>query len=264
VDFRLDNELAVNKPETNSYFSIENNPGLQNLKNAAIKLGLTEELSNPSNGVTAWTKNDAATTNSIVYYRSRNYVEIRYPTGINAETVKPEDSFNYVTQFLGFTSFPVSINSNSTTGSSQLLTFSQKYNDKNVLYPTTQIGNASTIRIENGKITEANLYYIGSEAKPLGNLNNISKISNENLSSFQYYVTIKPASNTTGSQLGSEPGVYKQLQFAMKSYKESYTYYYDIKNNSSYLVPSLEVTGNYIDRDNNIGTFTLNVINQAP
>ncbi len=260
-DFFMSSELSVTPKAQNLVLKSDYTFQLSKITDVATKLGLGKLSSNDIRKISLWSTDPFNDKKYIKLDQINGKLDIRYSTGITTEKIDPDKIFDYVNDFLGISPMQSSIIRQTKSANLNIISFKTTYDGKTIFGPPTSDASM-TVTTTDGLITGVETYLLMPEYKEKGELKPITKISQSNLASTNYSIEVLPDRITSTGPLGSEIASVPQFDINVKSQKDIYYYYFDQIENTSFLLPAIQLEGNYIDRKNNSGSFILVVINQ--
>lgn len=247
-----------------NYFYKAESPAIDknNLKNGALKLGLSNEAYNPGKKLTVWTKPgiDDLSGDYIQFDETVNTLDLLVDGGLNSKELEVEEVYPYLVQFFGLNENEVTISENTKFGDTVFLTYQAKLFDKHVYFNG---GNQTfaTVAVTKGKIIQVFIRILPKNFSNAGELKSITEISKETIPSFYYQISVKPQINVGSSNSGTEIGFNPPASFGYRQHENSYMLYTDpVLGNV--LLPVVAVSGVYTDKSDDRGEATLLIVNQ--
>lgn len=261
-DFTLVSDLNLDTLDSNKLYQ-SNDTVYQNIKNAAVKLGLSNEAINTNAKVTTYTPdgvNSLSAEKFIKIDEDKNFISVNYVGGVNNQPLKKDDVYNYLKDLLGLPDYETSISTtNIKDDLNYSLQFSATYNGKKIRFNGTD-DSYIQVYVTGGKILEIYFYYLPQAFTSDSELRQLSKISNDNLSGKYYYLQVFADSFSTSSN-GIEPIVNYPIQINPLKYNDEYLFYKD-RSVGILLIPARTVNINYTDDTLQRGSGTLLIVNQ--
>ena len=236
----------------------------ENIKTAALKLGLSNESRNPTTGITLWTRQgESGNAGNNIYLDERTgYFKVIYDFGINSSPLESKDYMTYINSFFGLYEHETSILSESKLGKANVYTYSVKFMGSQVYFSDADPNYANIISVD-GKIVNLLIYILPGEFLDYLELNPVEKVSRDNILSLNYQVNFEYDAMSNSSVLGSEIVFSPPANIGFRGQKEGYSLFYDT-NQGWLLIPIVIIEGVFTDASSQRGKSYLLVVNQAP
>ena len=262
-DFTLVSEISFEKSNSNKLFKA-GGTDYTNIKNAALKLGMSKESFNTKTKVIVYTPENVNTVTAGKFIKideDLNLVTVNYIGGINNQPVKKDDVYNYLKDLFGLPEYSVEIsNSNVTDEDNFSLTFIAKYDDKKIRFNGVD-DSYLQVYVAKGKIVEVYFSYLPVQFTSDNELKNLEKINKDTIQGKYYYLSVFPTTFQS-SEGGLEPTVNYPIQLNTLKYSDEYLFYKD-RNLGILLIPIRTINVNYTDNLLERGEGVLVVINQS-
>lgn len=235
-------------------------------ENFAKKLGLGNKSYNSQEKLYVW-NNEGDQDSLLQYDEGRMFARLRYYNGINSDIVEVDNSYNYIANLLEVELIDSIRIKADTYNNLTTISFTGSYNGKKV-YSSEAQGVHSVIQMLNGKIISFDMYLIPNNLAEFGTLRPITNVGEVNIENIYHSVLPETeviqagSSDAKGTGSGYLKGPNGKISIVMKSYSPCYYFYVDPENNNTYLLPALDIKGEYIDEKSDKGGVTMVVVNQ--
>lgn len=264
-DFTIANDIDIKSSENNkSYKAIGLNKYYENIKTGALKLGLSNEESNQTTGITQWSKVGSNNIYSEYVYldRAEGYVRVTYANGMNSDALGSDNYISFINDFFGLPNHEVAILSNQRIDSYTNINYSVKIQGREVYF-----GDGDNvylnIGIVDGKIVKVFFYILPEEFTEYLELDPITKVNKDNIQTYYYKVKLQLENASGRSDLGVEYSVATPANIGFRGQTEGYSLFYDT-NQGWLLLPIVVIDGVFTDASSQRGKSYLLVVNQAP
>jgi hypothetical protein len=239
------------------------NSGIESVKNAALKLGLSKEIPNVNTKITKWVKDDenVRALNSVTLDNIKGTVNVFYENGINEKPLESEDYLNYLKSFFGFPDmYEIYLISKETQQDSEFLNYGVKWQEKDIYFD--QADNIFlSVTIVNKKIISVFFHLLPTEITDFKKLKPIDRVTKDNIASYYYQLSLKPEEIQSASEYGSETIVVPPVKVGLRGQKDAYILFND-PTLSWLLIPVIDFNGVFLDANNQKGSASLLIVNQ--
>lgn len=258
----VSDELTIDKSDNNFVMKPSPQIDIQNIKNGALKLGLSNEAENESLGLTVWTKPGVnnALGDRVMFDTRKQILRVNYANGINSENLDSDKAYDFLTDFFGLPKHEVTIVKNFKVGGANSVSYQVKLFGRPVFFNLAD-PNFSEVGIKDGKVVQFFIYLLPKDFSRGFELKSLSKVSKENISGLYAQANFKPDNPTGGSEFGSEFLFASPATVGFREYKHGYIYFRDSVL-GPVLIPTINISGVYTDANGERGEAILIVVNQ--
>lgn len=227
----------------------------------ANQLGLALEEANVFTEVYYWSKTIDKSSNTIKLDENLRSFSISYPLGINDTQVADADVYGFVRDFFGLKIIDGELlEASDPVNGAKTLSFKAKLNGTEIFYGKAEEIFASAV-VNNGKIVSANIKLVPSQLTKNLELKPVTLISPNNINNYRYVVEFEKLQIASRDDYTVNLPFGENTRVILKEYKSAFYNYYDSEG-STYILPAIEVRGEYIDDNNNKGNVRIILINQ--
>jgi hypothetical protein len=264
TDFTLDNDLKIKVPDDNSLFLNGNTISSSGLRNSAFRLELTQENSNVTTGIYAFSKTQNLNSNSLILDTKKGTLTLFHDKGIDVTNKTQNDYYKAVSDYFSLGSMEIESINKIGTSNGDTYTYKVSYQGKPVFFEGSS-REAAIITVRNNTVTDVFLHVIPSgqfakdrELKP------ITLVNNKIFRDLNYSASAEPDAIRSTSEYGSEAVDSNFYNVKLTGYKDCYYYYFEQSGEKTMLLPAVEVNNDYVARDFSKGKLNLIIINQDP
>lgn len=264
IDYTWVSNEATVEPQTDNFVYKPKIEITRNIiRQAASKLGLSNESHNAERKFTAWTKEgvNELFKDYITFDEFSYKLNLRFAEGLNKQPLEDREIYPFIAEFLGIPKHEVVIVENSKFDVYNTITYQVKLFGKIVNFDKADQYFA-TVGLANGKIVQLFTYVLPFEYEKDVELKPLTKISSQNLSSLYVQANFKSEVPTGASAYGSEFSFRSPARVGYRKHDFEYIYF---KNSDEFLlIPVIKITGVYTDAAGQRGEAILIIVNQEP
>ncbi len=262
TDFVLRNTLEIDTELQNTLFKHSGAVNPSPYRQVAQKLALSKESSNEYTGLYFWNTQDEDPYRYMNINVKTGTLELRYRGGFHEDTLEVDEVYAYIQDFFRVELYDVYLDKTVESGNTQTLLFKATHEDKTV-YTKPGADTFGVVTLINGKITSIVLHgLMPQEFELVGELEPVEEISPSAIARLQYLLYVYPDQASSQSSMGAEAIASGRVDINMTGYSQALLFFQDSVAGESYLLPSLEITGRYLDEKNNGGTVKIIVVNK--
>lgn len=263
--FTINSDIEFKTTDNNLVYKVSGlNSGIESVKNAALKLGLSKEIPNVNTKITKWVREgeNVRALNSITLDNVKGTVNVFYENGINDQPLGSEEYLNYLKSFFGFpVMYEIYLISRETQQDSEFLNYGIKWQEKDIYFD--QADNVFlSVTVANRKIISVFFHLLPTEIIEFKKLKPIDKVTKDNIASYYYQLNVKPKEIQSASEYGSETIVVPPIKVGLRGQKDAYILFND-PTLSWLLIPVIDFNGVFLDANNQKGSVSLLIVNQS-
>jgi len=265
IDYTWDsNETMVDPSANNFVYKPKTEISKNNIRQAALKLGLSNEAFNAEKKFTAWTKQgvDDLFEDYITFDELTYKLEVRFAEGLNQTTLDSQKIYPFVAEFFQIPANEVFIVENTKIDIYNTLAYQVKLFGRIVNFDNADQYFA-TAGLANGKIVQFFTYILPNEYDKDIELKPLTKVTKQNLSNLYVQANFKSDNPTGASAFGSEFSFRAPAKVGYRKYDFEYIYFKN-SDNKFLLIPVIKITGIYTDAADQRGEAILIIVNQEP
>lgn len=261
-DFTYLSSLSFNSVDNNYVYKSNDANFIDEIRNGAAKIGLSNESNNNQRKLNVWTKEgvEDLSEDYVTFDQTSLTFRVKYHPGLNSQNLNVSDVYSYITNFFALPKHEVTIVSNTTSGNANFLSYKVKFNGQPVFFNNVD-EIYSTVTLTNGKITQVFMYILPGDTEKKFEIKPLTKINAEILDQKYFQIRLTPTDFTSTSSSGSEQSFFRPARVGST---ESAFGYFFLKDSTEGLlyVPVVVLTGNYTDAKDFRGRSLLLVVNQ--